>query len=128
MKGNNPSLLGPLKPRPPYRILQIQLTLQKLLSVTAWVLCFERHSRQQRRSPGELGDSELTEARTYWIREVAEELLWARASDSSKELPPTELITGSTLQFLLGGRSFTHRRNTPVPLSVKKTDLPHSAS
>jgi hypothetical protein len=42
----------------------------KLLRVTAWVLRFVRHARQQRRSLGELDALELMEARSYWIREV----------------------------------------------------------
>jgi hypothetical protein len=41
-----------------------------MLRVTAWFLRFLRHTRQRRRSPGELDASELKEARAYWIREV----------------------------------------------------------
>jgi hypothetical protein len=37
----------------------------KLIRVTAWVLRFVRHARQQRRSSGELDASELMEARTF---------------------------------------------------------------
>jgi len=43
---------------------------RKLLRVTAWVLRFERHARQQSRFSGELDALELTNARSYWIKEV----------------------------------------------------------